>query len=122
MDWEARVADLWASFDSLGEADFLARMDALAEATPPAVAAYERGSAFDSTGDPDRAVPLCRCGAMWRSCDANFGWAGVQSRTMPDRASRKRRSSATAGSVARAWRGRASGRASSGRSPPLVTS
>jgi tetratricopeptide (TPR) repeat protein len=54
------VEELWAQFDSLGEAEFLARMDALAAELPPAAAAYERGSAFDSTGHPERAVPLYR--------------------------------------------------------------
>ena len=49
------VEDLWARFDSLDEAEFLARMDALAAELPPAEAAYERGSAFDSTGH--RSVP-----------------------------------------------------------------
>jgi hypothetical protein len=60
MDWETRLAALWASSDALGEEELRARMDALAEEMPPAVAAYERGSAFDSTGHPDRAVPLYR--------------------------------------------------------------
>jgi thioredoxin-like negative regulator of GroEL len=54
------VDDLWAKFDSLSEAEFLARMDALAAGLPPAVAAYERASAFDATDHPDRAVPLYR--------------------------------------------------------------
>jgi tetratricopeptide (TPR) repeat protein len=35
-------------------------MDALAAELPPAVAAYERGSAFDSTGHEERALPLYR--------------------------------------------------------------
>jgi tetratricopeptide (TPR) repeat protein len=60
MDYETALEELWASLDSLDEAEFLARMDALAAALPPAVAAYERGSAFDSTGHPERAVPLYR--------------------------------------------------------------
>ena len=60
MDYENRVAELWASLDSIGEDEFRARMDTLAASLPPAVAAYERGSAFDSTGYPDRAVPLYR--------------------------------------------------------------
>lgn len=60
MDYETDLQDLWASFDTLGEEEFRERMDALAASLPPAVAAYERGSAFDSTGHPDRAVPLYR--------------------------------------------------------------
>ena len=60
MAWETELRDLWASLDSLGEEEFRGRMDALAELMPPALAAYERGSAFDSTGHPDRAVSLYR--------------------------------------------------------------
>jgi tetratricopeptide (TPR) repeat protein len=60
MDYETELKELWAALDSLGEEEFRARMDALAESMPAAVAAYERGSAFDSTGHPDRAVPLYR--------------------------------------------------------------
>jgi hypothetical protein len=60
MDYETDLKELWTSLDSLGDDEFRERMDALAASMPPAVAAYERGSAFDSTGHPDRAVPLCR--------------------------------------------------------------
>jgi tetratricopeptide (TPR) repeat protein len=60
MDSEQRLAALWASIDSLDEQEFLARMDRLAEELPAPEAAYERGGAFDSTGHPDRAVPLYR--------------------------------------------------------------
>jgi tetratricopeptide (TPR) repeat protein len=54
--WEERVADLWASFDDVDEATFLARMDALAAELPEAVAEFERASAFDSTGHEQEAV------------------------------------------------------------------
>jgi hypothetical protein len=60
MEWETRLTELWASLDSLDEDEFRARMDDLAGSMPEAVAAYERGSAFDSTGHSDRAVPLYR--------------------------------------------------------------
>jgi hypothetical protein len=62
MDWEQRVADLWASFDDHDEEDFLARMEALAGELPAdsPLAAFERASAFDSTGHSDLAVPLYR--------------------------------------------------------------
>jgi tetratricopeptide (TPR) repeat protein len=60
MDYETGLEELWASLDALDEEEFLSRMDALATSMPPAVAAYERGSAFDSTGHPDHAVPLYR--------------------------------------------------------------
>jgi tetratricopeptide (TPR) repeat protein len=61
-DWELRLADLWTSIDRYGEEEFLARLDELAAELPPddPVAAFERGSALDSTGHSDRAVPLYR--------------------------------------------------------------
>lgn len=34
MEWEQRVADLWASFDDQNEDEFLARMDALVAELP----------------------------------------------------------------------------------------
>jgi len=61
-DWEQRVADLWASIDDHGEEQFVARMEELAAELPrdSAVAAFERGASFDSTGHSDLAVPLYR--------------------------------------------------------------
>ena len=60
MTWEERLDALWASVDDLDEDEFRRRMDELTAELGPdsAVAAYERGSAFDSTGHPDLAVPL----------------------------------------------------------------
>jgi tetratricopeptide (TPR) repeat protein len=61
-EWEQRVADLWASIDDRSEDEFLARMDELVaelSADSPR-GAFERASAFDSTGHPDQAVPLYR--------------------------------------------------------------
>lgn len=60
MTWEERLHALWASVDDLDEDEFRRRMDELTAELGPdsAVAAYERGSAFDSTGHPDLAVPL----------------------------------------------------------------
>ena len=37
-EWEARLADLWASFDDLSEDDFLAKMHALVAELPAEVA------------------------------------------------------------------------------------
>jgi tetratricopeptide (TPR) repeat protein len=56
------VADLWSSIEDHSEQEFVARMDELAAELPAdnAVAAFERGSAQDSTGHSDRAVPLYR--------------------------------------------------------------
>lgn len=61
-EWDQRVADLWSSIDDHSEDEFLAKMDALVAELPAdsARGAYERASAFDSTGHPDRAVPLYR--------------------------------------------------------------
>ena len=60
--WEERIAELWASIDDHSEDEFLARMEELAGelAADSGVAAFERASAFDSTGHPDLAVPLYR--------------------------------------------------------------
>jgi hypothetical protein len=59
---EQRLADLWTSIDNLSEEEFLARMEDLTAELPAdsAVAAFERASAFDSTGHSDLAVPLYR--------------------------------------------------------------
>lgn len=61
-DWERRVADAWASIDDRSEEEFLALIEGLAAELPAdsAVAAFERACSFDSTGHPDRAVPLYR--------------------------------------------------------------
>jgi Tetratrico peptide repeat len=61
-DWERRISDAWASFDQHDEAEFLALIDGLAAEAPSdsGVGTFERASAFDSTGQPDLAVPLYR--------------------------------------------------------------
>lgn len=61
-DWEQRIAALWAVFDDLAEADFLARMAELTADRPAdsGPALFERAAAFDSTGHSDLAVPLYR--------------------------------------------------------------
>jgi Tetratrico peptide repeat len=55
-----RLAAAWDSIDSYGEEDFRALIDSAVADAPPAVADFERASAWDSTGHPDRAVPLYR--------------------------------------------------------------
>ncbi|MEU5577723.1 tetratricopeptide repeat protein [Streptomyces huasconensis] len=62
-DWERRVDEAWASYDTYGEdrdAEFRALIDALAAELPEGDPAglFERACAFDSTGRSDRAVPL----------------------------------------------------------------
>jgi hypothetical protein len=61
-EWEQRLAEVWASSDALDEEELRARVDALVAELPDGdpVGCYERGSAFDSTGHSDRAVPLYR--------------------------------------------------------------
>jgi hypothetical protein len=73
--WEGRVAAAWAALDGLDAGAFRARIDALAAELPPhsPLASFERASAWDSTGHPDRAVPL------YRDALAN-GLAGVRRR------------------------------------------
>lgn len=57
MDWDpARVAAVWAAADSYDDAGLRAEIEAAVVGAPADVVAYERGSAFDSTGDPERAV------------------------------------------------------------------
>jgi hypothetical protein len=59
-DWERRVAELWAEIDRHDEGAFRRRIDQLTAELGPddAVGLFERSAAFDSTGHPDRAVPL----------------------------------------------------------------
>lgn len=61
-DWERRLADAWSAFGQQPEAEFLATVNQLASELPSnsAIAAFERAAALDSTGHPDRAVPLYR--------------------------------------------------------------
>ena len=61
-DWEQRVADLWSAIDSYEPDAFVAQIDLLVSELPPQnpVGLFERGSAQDSTGNPDVAVPLYR--------------------------------------------------------------
>ncbi len=61
-NWEQRVAALWSAIDIYEPDAFVAQMDALALELPSrnAVGLFERGSALDSTGHPDLAVPLYR--------------------------------------------------------------
>jgi catechol 2,3-dioxygenase-like lactoylglutathione lyase family enzyme len=60
--WEQRAATLWSSIDACTPEDFVARMQALVAELPRAhaVGAFEMGSAQDSTGRPELAVPLYR--------------------------------------------------------------
>jgi tetratricopeptide (TPR) repeat protein len=59
-DWELRIAQLWSDIDRYEEDDFVGRIEALVDELPAGstIGLFERGAAFDSTGHPDRAVPL----------------------------------------------------------------
>lgn len=58
--WDERLASLWASLDA--HPDFVADMEKLVAELPSGdpVGPFELASAYDSTGHPDRAVPLYR--------------------------------------------------------------
>jgi tetratricopeptide (TPR) repeat protein len=60
--WDERVDELWRSFDEHEAEAFVARIDELARELPDdsAVGAFERASAYDSTGRGEAAVPLYR--------------------------------------------------------------
>jgi len=60
--WADRNAALWAAIDDHAPDVFVAQVDALAAELAPGdpVGLFERGSARDSTGHPDLAVPLYR--------------------------------------------------------------
>lgn len=62
MDWEQRLANLWASIDERNEKDFLASMEQLVAELPAdnAVGIFERAGSLDSTGHSGLAVPLYR--------------------------------------------------------------
>lgn len=61
-DYDVRSEELWASIDDYDEEAFRAKVEQLVAELPAdsPVAAFERACALDSTGHPDRAVPLYR--------------------------------------------------------------
>ncbi|HET9141064.1 tetratricopeptide repeat protein [Actinophytocola sp.] len=62
MDWEQRIAQAWASIDEYEPERFRELIDTLVAELPPdsGIGPFERACAFDSTGHPDRAIPLYR--------------------------------------------------------------
>lgn len=60
--WEARLSALWSTIDKFEPEAFVAQIDLLTSELPPdsAVGQFERGSAQDSTGHSDLAIPLYR--------------------------------------------------------------
>ena len=60
--WERRLAALWDTIDRCEPRAFVDRIELLADELPAgsAIGLFERGSAQDSTGHPDLAVPLYR--------------------------------------------------------------
>ncbi|MFB6609276.1 tetratricopeptide repeat protein [Agromyces sp. NPDC056379] len=61
-DWQQRVDAVWASADELGDAEVIARIDALAAERPAGdpLALFERAGARDSAGLEAEAEPLYR--------------------------------------------------------------
>lgn len=61
-DWDRRMAELWAAIDAYERDAFVAAVDELAAEQPDdlADAVFHRGSARDSMGYPERAIPLYR--------------------------------------------------------------
>lgn len=62
VDWEHRLALVWASIDDLDEEELRVALDSLVAELPEGdpVGPFEQGSAFDSTGHPDLAVERYR--------------------------------------------------------------
>lgn len=62
VEWERRIAQLWASFDGQAPGDFLTRVEALAAELPAGHprGLFERASAHDSLGLEAQAAPLYR--------------------------------------------------------------
>jgi tetratricopeptide (TPR) repeat protein len=61
-EWEQRLAELWESIDAHEPDEFVATIETLVAELPAddPVGPFEQGSAFDSTGHPDRAVERYR--------------------------------------------------------------
>ncbi|OCP09223.1 MULTISPECIES: tetratricopeptide repeat protein [unclassified Ensifer] len=61
-DWERRLAELWAVFDTVDPETFIVRIDTLAAELPAghAIGLFERASAQDSTGHEAGAEQLYR--------------------------------------------------------------
>jgi len=61
-DWEKRLADLWAAFDTTAPVDFLAQMQGLINELPSEhpVGMFELAGTFDSLGQEAQAEPLYR--------------------------------------------------------------
>jgi Tetratrico peptide repeat len=60
--WEQRLEQAWRTIDDLPAEAFVAQIERLAAELPlhSAVGLFERACAQDSTGHPDKAVPLYR--------------------------------------------------------------
>lgn len=58
--WETRMSALWTTIDDHEAQRFLALVDELVAELPAtsAIGRFERAAALDSTGHPERAVPL----------------------------------------------------------------
>lgn len=79
-DWEQRVQGLWAMFDDIDEADFLARMTVLATERPSndPDALFELASAYDSVGQEAMAEPTYRRALAGGLADGKRRRAAIQ--------------------------------------------
>ena len=60
MSFEDRLQAHWRALDETPPAEFVAQIDEIVGDAPPAIAAFERACARDSTGQSASAVPLYR--------------------------------------------------------------
>jgi len=60
MSFEDRLQAQWRALDETAAAEFVAQIDEIVRDAPPAIAAFERASARDSTGQSASAAPLYR--------------------------------------------------------------
>lgn len=58
--WEDDLAALWGMMDNVSGPEFVAQMEVLTARMPEAESLFERGAAFDSTGQPQQAAVLYR--------------------------------------------------------------
>jgi tetratricopeptide (TPR) repeat protein len=61
-EWEKRIAELWSTIADYAPQDFIGAMKSITNELPPdsPEGLFEMGSAYDSTGHSDQAVPLYR--------------------------------------------------------------
>jgi len=60
--WQEKVNELWVTIEDYGREEFPAKMKELSDKLPAdnPLGHFELGSAYDSTGFPEKAIPLYR--------------------------------------------------------------